>query len=302
MKHPVRRRCEQSLVAVTARLARVLVRLPLKWLRGIADVAAWLVIALAPRRQRMADANIAVAFPDLSPRERRGIARRSVHGICRTMIELLALPRISREDLERLIATPDLSPVREAAQSGSGVLFITAHFGNWEWLGAHLAHQVAPLAVVALDHKHGGVADIINAARASHGVRVLGRDDTREMLRILGSGGMLGMLPDQHAPQGGIRPDFLGQPAWTFTGPAVLAARTGARVFMVFCLREPSGSLRMELLPELQLRDTGDRKEDVEANTRLINDALEQAIREHPDNWLWLHDRWKEQRAPGDER
>jgi len=201
MKHPVRRRCEQSLVAVTARLARVLVRLPLKWLRGIADVAAWLVIALAPRRQRMADANIAVAFPDLSPRERRGIARRSVHGICRTMIELLALPRISREDLERLIATPDLSPVREAAQSGSGVLFITAHFGNWEWLGAHLAHQVAPLAVVALDHKHGGVADIINAARASHGVRMLGRDDTREMLRILGSGGMLGMLPDQHAPK-----------------------------------------------------------------------------------------------------
>lgn len=261
-----------------------------------------MVIALTPRRQRMADANIAVAFPELSPRERRGIARRSVYGISRTMMELLALPRISKADLERLIETPDLSPVRQAAQSGSGVLFLTAHFGNWEWLGAHLEHQVAPLAVVALDHRHGGVADIINAARASHGVRMLGRDDTREMLRILGSGGMLGMLPDQHSPSGGIRMDFLGQPAWTHTGPAVLAARTGARVFMVLCLRERSGALRMELLPELRFMDTGERKEDVAANTRLINDALEQAIREHPDNWLWLHDRWKEQRAPGEKR
>ncbi|MBU0611695.1 MAG: lysophospholipid acyltransferase family protein [Armatimonadetes bacterium] len=298
MKHPLRRRLEQGTVAFAARVVRLLSWLPLAWLRRLADFGAWVTIAVTPRRQRLADANVAAAFPELSAAQRRGIIRRSIWCLTRTMVELFALPRLSKEDLARLIATPDLSPMREAAQSGAGVLFVTAHFGNWEWLGAHLVHQVAPLAVVARDHRHKGLAAMVNGARRSHGVRDLAREDVRGMLRVLSSGGMLGMLPDQHPISGGVRVDFLGRPAWTFTGPAVLAARTGARAFVGFCVREPSGFLRVVVLPELQLVHTDDTEADVVTNTQLINDAIGYGIREYPDNWLWLHDRWRERGAP----
>jgi KDO2-lipid IV(A) lauroyltransferase len=294
MKHPVRRRLEQAAFGLVAKTTRPLTRLPLRWAWWFADHWSWLVILCAPRRQRMADANLAASFPLLTPQERRGIIRRSIRSVSRTMLELFMLPRLSAEDLERLIETPDLTPLREAAQSGDGVIFITAHFGNWEFLAAHVAHQVAPLTVIARDATHRGTAHMINAARQSHGLHIVGRRDTREMLRVLNAGGLLGMLPDQHAAEGGMLMDFLGRPAWTFTGPALLASRTGARVFATFCIRDFNGPFKMMLLPELKLVRTDDREADVVANTRLISDAIEQAIREHPDNWLWLHNRWKE--------
>ncbi len=298
MKHPFQRRLEQGTVALAAQIVRSLSWLPLGWLRRLADFGAWVTIAVTPRRQRLADANVAAVFPQMSPRERRGIVRRSVRSAWRTMVELFALPRLSKEDLDRLIVTPDASRVREAAESGSGVLLITGHFGNWEWLGAQVAHHVAPVTVVARDHRHGGLAAMINEARRSHGVRVLEREGIREMLRVLNSGGVLAMLPDQHASRGGVLVDFLGRPAWTLTGPAVLAARTGARVFVGFCIRDPAGPLRVVALPELQLVRTDDPGADVVTNTQLINDAIGQGIREYPDNWLWLHNRWKERRTP----
>jgi KDO2-lipid IV(A) lauroyltransferase len=303
MKHPVRRRLEQCGVACVARLARPFAGLPLRGIWAVADACACVIAWAAPRRRRMADANLARCFPELSSRDRRQIIQRSIRCMSRTMLELFMLPRLSQQDLERLIETPDLTPLREAVRAGSGVIFITAHYGNWELLGAHLAHQVAPLTVVARDHRHAGLAGMINDARASHGVRMLDRRSTREMLRVLGEGGMLGMLPDQHAAEGGMMMDFLGQPAWVFTGPAVLAARTGARVFAGFCIRDAGTPFRLELLPEIKLVETGDRDADAVTNTRVISEAIEQAIRAHPDNWLWLHNRWKERRArAGDEQ
>jgi len=294
MKHPVRRRLEQIAVAGAAQATRLLTYLPLRWAWWVADNWAGLMILAAPRRQRMADANVAATFPDLTARERRQIIRRSVRNVSRTMLELFMLPRLSQEDLGRLIETPDLTPLREAAQSGDGVIFITAHFGNWEFLAAHVAHQVGPPTVIARDATHPVTAQMINSARESHGLRILGRRDTRDMLRVLNAGGILGMLPDQHAAVGGVLMDFLGRPAWTFTGPALLASRTGARVFATFCVRDFNGGFKMVLSPEIKPVRTGDREADVLAHTRLISDAIEQVIRAHPDNWLWLHNRWKE--------
>jgi Kdo2-lipid IVA lauroyltransferase/acyltransferase len=296
MKRPLRHKLEQSGWALVARFASGLTRLSLRTIRATADAWALLVMAAAPKRQRMADANLAAAFPELTRAQRRAIRRRSAMSIARTMIELLKLPRLSKEDLAQLIVTPDLEPLREAVREGPGVLFIAAHFGNWELMAAHLAHQVTPLTVIARDASHSVTASLINRARESHGTKIIGRRDTREMLRVLTSHGMLGMLPDQHAAEGGMLLEFLGRPAWTFTGPALLASRTGARVFAGFCIRDFDGPFRMVLLPEITLVNTGDRDADVVTNTRLINATIEQAIREHPDNWLWLHNRWKQPR------
>jgi len=296
MKPPWRHRLEQAGWAGAARVAvAVLARLPLGWARFFADGWARLTLIAAPRRRRMAEANVAASFPELGEAECRRIVRRSVRCVARTMMELFMMPRLSKEDLARMIETPDLTAVRAAAQSGCGLVLVTAHYGNWEFLAAHVGHQVAPLTVIARDASHQTTAGLINTARRSHGLDILGRRDTREMLRLLGRGGALGMLPDQHAAEGGVRMDFLGRPAWTFTGPALLAARSGARVFATFCARCEDDRLRMTMR-EIPLVRTDDREADLLVNTRHISDAIEQAIREHPDNWLWLHNRWKEPR------
>ena len=266
-------------------------RLPLSVLRRLADGFAALIMVSARKRQRMADANIAAAFPELSPRERTAIRRASVRNICRTMIELLKLPALSPQDLQRLVRVDNLDLIRETIKE-RGIILLTAHYGNWEWFGARLGTQL-PLTVIARDAAHDITASLINQARASHGMKVIGREDLRRMISVLRNGEALAILPDQHALEGGILTEFLGRPAWSFTGPALLAARTGAAVMPVFAVRQPDGTFNCEVFPPLELQATGDRDADVIANTQIILDAIGEAIRRHPEQWLWMHDRWK---------
>lgn len=295
MKSPRRRNTEQAFVSrLTLFGSWVARRSSLRAGWRVADTCAYLVIHLVPGRQRMADANIAAAFPEMSPRERYLVRRDSVRNICRTMMELLRLPAMTPEDLKSLVKVDDLEPLATALADGRGALIVSAHYGNWEWLGARLAADLEPMTAIARDAAHGTTASLINLARESHGMKVIGREDLREMVRVLRSGKMLGIVPDQHALQGGELLEFMGRPAWTFTGPALLAARTGAHVFPCFCVRNFStGDFTLEIGPEVEMLDSGDRPADLIANTRRITAAIEQAIRRHPEQWLWLHDRWK---------
>ena len=292
-KSTFRHRLEQAVVSRVAWLFSLLAqRVSLRALRGVADAAAGLVMALFQRRQRLAEANIAAAFPEMSASQRTAVRHDSVRSICRTMLELLKLPSIGPAELAELIVLKDFEPVRAALAEGHGLIVVTGHFGNWEWLGARLA-QEGSVAVVARDAPHTLTASLINQARQRHGLEVVGREDTRQMLRILRNGGILGIVPDQHALRGGVLVDFLGRPCWTSTGPALLAARTGARLFPAFCRRLPDGTFEAQVLPEIKLVDTGDREADLITNTRLVNEAIENEIRAYPEQWLWMHDRWK---------
>ena len=257
----------------------------------IADGFAALVMVATRKRQRMADANLAATFPERSHRERDAIRRASVRNICRTMLELFRLPYMSAEQLAACVKL-DAGPMMREVLTQRGILLITAHYGNWEWLGARLAQEV-PITVIARDAAHDLTASIINDARASHGMKVIGRGDLRRMIAVLRSKEVLGILPDQHALNGGVLRNFLGRPAWSFTGPALLAARTGALVLPAFPVRQPDGTFEVEVMPPLDLLDTGDREADLLTNTQSILDTIGDAIRRHPEQWLWLHDRWK---------
>lgn len=258
-------------------------------------------MVLFPRRQRLAAANIAACFPELSAAEVRRIREGSVRNICRTMAELFKLPTITPAELLALTDTSDAAALLACVRDGRGVVAITAHFGNWEWMGAvssALMPELAiPITVVARDAPHGVTAGLINQARQSHRMEVLGTDDLRSMLGVLRRGGILGILPDQHAVASGVKVDFFDRPAWTFSGPAVLAGRTGAAVVPTFCPRLPDGTFKLLVLPEVVMVDTGDRDRDTEENTRRINAAIETAIRMYPDQWLWMHNRWKDRRV-----
>lgn len=295
MKNPLQRRVEQAIVSRIALFTSWWARkLPLRTVWAIADACGAVIIRLFPSRRRLAEKNLAATFPELSEAERSRIFRDSVRNICRTMAEVFRLPALTPEDLRQLIKAPDLSPIREALEAGEGVLIVSAHYGNWEWLGARLSADLpVPFTVIARDAAHNLTSSLINASRESHGMRVIGRQETRRMLKALHSGEMLGIVPDQHASQGGELLDFLGRPAWTFVGPATLAMRTGARVFPCFCVRTFGEGFVLEVQPEVKMVDTGDRAADLTENTRRVTAAIERAIRAHPEQWLWLHDRWR---------
>jgi Kdo2-lipid IVA lauroyltransferase/acyltransferase len=293
-KGRLRRAIEQFVISRIAWLFGRLVKgMSLRACRRVADSFAWLLGVFFTRRMRLADRNIAAAFPEMSPTQRKAVRVGAVRNIARTMIELLKMAWLSPEELAQLVRFEGLERIRAAREQGRGILLLTAHYGNWEVMGAALTPEFGQLSVIARDAPHGLTATLINQARERHNMRVLAQTDVREIVTTLKSGGLLGVLPDQHAAAGGVLLDFLGRPAWVFTGPATMAMRTGAAVVPGFCVRGADGNLIAQVGAPIEMADTGDREADVLENTRRISGAIEQAIREHPDMWLWLHDRWK---------
>jgi len=148
--------------------------------------------------------------------------------------------------------------------------------------------------VVARDANDPLTASLINRARESKGIAVLGREDLKALIGALRANECVAILPDQHAAKGGIWVDFMGRPASTHPGPATLAERTGCAVVPVFAFREADDTIRCRVLPALELVATADREYNIRANTQLFNDVIGEQIRQRPEQWLWLHDRWKE--------
>jgi len=253
------------------------------------------ICVLAPSRQRLAVDNMQRALGDrFTPRQYRALARRVTRDLCRTLIELIKLPYLSRARVAEMVALEGVEHLHSALAAGHGAVLLTGHFGNWELLGARLAGAAGlPITVIARDSAESFTAQLINRSRASHGMEVVERENLRAVLRALQANRIVGILPDQHVAGGGIVVDFLGRPAATAVGAATLALRTGCAVVPGFIYREPGGGFRIRIGPALELPRSGDRERDVRESTQLFNDVLGAAIRGRPEQWLWLHRRWK---------
>jgi KDO2-lipid IV(A) lauroyltransferase len=294
-KTAVRRGAERLVTRLlTAGFARVIRALPLRFGRRLANLYGYLLYALTLRRQRLADRNLQATFGDrLSSRERRRIRLAVTQNMCKVFVELFKMSTFTAEQIRDLVPAEGAEILYRALARGNGVMAITGHFGNWELLGARLTAEGVGLAVVARDASDAGVASLINECRERLGMKVFGKRDLRGMNAHLRANGVLGILPDQHSRKGSILLDFLGRPAWTVRSPALLALRTGAALVPAFCLRQPDDSLRAIVLPEIDTEGLGDRDEATVELTRRINAVLEEQILAHPDQWLWLHNRWK---------
>lgn len=276
-------------------IAWVVRHVPARWLPAMASGIARVLVLLTGKRQQLAERNIRMALgEELSDERVREIRLGCVRNVVMTLVELLRLPAMSKEDIIEKVSVSGLEHLNAALSRGKGALLITAHFGNWELSAARIAAEGYVITGVARDAAHSATANTINSARRSAGVGVINREDTREMLRILRGNGMLAILPDQHAAMGGVAVEFMGRPAMMATGPAKLAMRTGCRVVPGACTREAGNSLYLEIQPAIELVDTGDAEADIVANTQLMSDAIGAHIRKRPEQWLWLHNRWKD--------
>jgi KDO2-lipid IV(A) lauroyltransferase len=184
--------------------------------------------------------------------------------------------------------------IKNAYEKGKGVLALTAHFGNWELLTVIAAMIRFPLNIVVRPLDFKPLDHFIFNLRTRYGGKIIPKQRSfRSIIRCLNRGEMVALLMDQNVDwYEGVFVDFMGHRACTNKGLALLALKTGAPVVPVFMIREKKG-FRAEFGPEVSTVKTGDKQKDIEVNTRDYNRVLENVIRRHPDQWFWIHQRWK---------
>lgn len=281
-------------------LARAAVRLALAGFRrmpeatrtAVAGAMGRLAFALGIRRRVTLD-NLAAAFPAWSALERRAVARRTYGNMARAALEAVLGARQPPADLGASVVSDELRTIDRALTAGRGALVVTAHLGSWEVLGAELTRRGVPLHAVVRPLSGAFNAEVV-AARVRSGLRLIpARGALPAALAALRRNEVVTVLLDQavggrHA----LFVPFFGRPAATTPLVSVAALRSGAPVFLALAPRE-EGRLRLRVEGPFPVPSTGNWRQDVWTHTAELTAALERAIREHPDQWLWLHRRWK---------
>jgi Kdo2-lipid IVA lauroyltransferase/acyltransferase len=273
-------------------------RLSRRHIRALARLIGRLAWILGIRR-RVALENLRYAFPELPEPERRRIARGAYENMALTALESLTATAQPEDALDGIVQWENRELFERSHAEGKGVLVATAHLGNWELLGSVLARQGLPLHAVVRPLR-GAVNERIVRSRLQSGLRLIAaRGAIRGMLRALSGGGVVCMLLDQVMPADkGVFVPFFGRPASTTPGLSVAARRTGAPVLVAASIRE-GDALRLHLEGPFPVPQTGDVEADIRAHTAEVTAAIERLIRRHPEQWLWLHRRWKVRPPPG---
>lgn len=254
-----------------------------------------LVFRLAGRHRRIALDNLLRAFGgEITPGQAREITRRVFVNLVRILFEIGWLLRLDPRDARRQIRLDGWDRLTRQLRRGKGALVLLAHAGNWELLSAMVLFAPTPVNVLYRPLDYKPLDRFFRDLRSRFGATPIStRRSAREVIRALKRGEVVGILMDQNVDwYEGVFVEFFGRRAATNKGFALLALKTGAPVLPAYLIREAQG-YRVAIWPEIPLIRTGDRTKDIEANTQQYNDAIERFVRRHPDQWFWVHQRWK---------
>jgi KDO2-lipid IV(A) lauroyltransferase len=245
--------------------------------------------------RRTAERNLAAAFPSRSPQERRAIVRAAFAHFGRLAMEMLKFGTLTPAEMLARVEIEGEERGRAAHAQGKGVLFVTGHFGFWELQALVHAARVAPISVLARALDNPYLNRLLENIRRRTGNAVIYRNGTiRRVMRELLAGRGVAVLIDQHIlSRDAISVDFFQHPAATTPAVAALALRTGAPVIPVFALPLPGGRIRM-IYEHPVAPPPPDSPDPVREFTQRCTDVLEMYVRRHPELWLWMHRRWRE--------
>jgi KDO2-lipid IV(A) lauroyltransferase len=246
------------------------------------------------KRRWYAERNLRVAYGDaLSAEERGALIQRTFEHWGKSLIDFLRAPALTDAQRDSLVTGVEGREGLEALRAeGKGFILVTGHLGNFEFLGRWLADQGVPSTVIVRDPSNQAFAAYVRKMREYGGNEALSRGTSpRELLSRLRKGRIITLGVDQNCND--LFVPFFGMPAGTPTGPAVIALRTGAKLLPAFCVREPDDSYRIIFGEPIIPEPTGDRDVDVARVTAQASAALERVVRRYPEQWLWLHNRWK---------
>ncbi len=289
----MRHRLEYAPVRVIVRIFAVL---PRPVARGLGIALAHLMRLLHRRLWQVGMRNLKLAFPEKPNAERKRILRGVYTSLGRLLAEFTKFPEYTKDNVKRIAVYEGFENFERARERGKGVLFMTAHLGGWE-IGA-FAHSIYgnPLNVMMRELDNPYLDRLVTEYRSLHGNRMMLKDDfARGLIGAMRRGETVGILMDTNmTPPQGVFVNFFGHLACTASGVARVALRTGATVVPAFTIWDREiGKYRIHFDPPIQLANTGNDETDAITNTAAFTKKIEEFVRRYPDQWLWVHRRWK---------
>jgi len=287
---------ERIQYAVAWVFVKMLGVLPRAVARGFAAGTIRLLLLLLPKMRKTAEFNLRLAFPEWSDAQRRAVLNGMARNLGWMAAEFARLPRYTRENIENVVVLDGHENFLEGQRRGNGVLYLTGHIGAWELSSFAHALYGFPLHYMARPLDNARVNALVNEYRCLSGNRPIFKNESaRTILKMLRESGTIGILADQNTmPEEGVFVDFFGETACTTTGIARVALHTGAAVVPGYAIwDEGIRKYRLRFEPPVELIRTGDADKDIFENTQRFAKVMEQIIRKYPEQWVWVHARWK---------
>jgi len=278
-----------TLCLTFARATRIL---PLSWSRAVGRALAAVAYHVVPRIKRVGFSNLDLAYGDaLSKKEKTRILKESVRNVGIVAAEFSRIPLLAQDEFfQRWVRLEGAEHIKSPGRA----LFISAHLGNWEWLtGAFLRLGYNTAGVVRL-LRDPRLNTYIDTIRQSNGGRTIEKAQAgAEILKLLRDGWCVGILVDQNPHESAVPVKFFGVDTWATAAPAMLAVRAKVPVHPSSMVRQPDGTYVLRIYPPLGLVTEGGLRANLLENSQRCQDAIEALVREHPEQWLWIHRRWK---------
>jgi Kdo2-lipid IVA lauroyltransferase/acyltransferase len=262
----------------------------------IGDVIGFLWFDVFRIRRNVAIQNVGIAFPEMAEMDRVEIARWSLRHMGRTIVEYSLFPFFSRKKADQLFRYEGLEQVDEVLKLGKGAIFVTLHLGNGDLAISALSKRGYPISLISKEFKSRWLNDLWFGMRRKHGTQFISAEKSSfDILRTLKRNGIVVFVLDQFmGPPIGVRTLFFGKETGTALGCALMAGRTGTPVFSTYTYRADDGkhvAVIEDLIPFL---DNGPREKNIAVMTQVYTDKIESIVRRHPEQWMWIHRRWKE--------
>ena len=282
--------------AVAWTFVKTLGALPRTVARSLGAAGAQALLVLRPKLAKTAEFNLKLAFPEWSESERSAVMKAMTRNLGWMAAEFARFPRYTTENIESVVILDGHENFLAGQSRGKGVLYLTGHIGAWELSSFAHALYGFPLHYMARPLDNGPLDALVNESRGLSGNKPIFKNESaRQILRVLKGAGTVGILADQNTmPEEGVWVDFFGTPACTTTGIARVALHTDAAVVPGYAYWDESlRKYRLRFEPPVELVRSGDNERDVLENTRRFSKVIEKIIREHPEQWVWVHARWK---------
>jgi len=247
------------------------------------------------KRRLIAYANLKAAFAkDKSPKELKGITKRVYQNLVQTFVEVLNLTKINRKYVDSYVEVVNMDRIQNASKSGRGTILLTGHFGDWELSSLVSSVEGFPIMVLAREQKMKRMNELLNQLRESNGCKVIRKGmSTKNIFKALYEKNIVGILSDQDSGKNGIFVDFFGRPVSCNSGPFEIAERTNSLILPNFIVRTKGPCHKLILEEYIDLNDLSSSRESIKQGLVIFTNLLESYIRKYPDQWLWLHKRWK---------
>jgi KDO2-lipid IV(A) lauroyltransferase len=250
---------------------------------------------LSPKQRLITIHNLRCAFPEKNMVEIKNIARGAYRTLGITVADFFEIPSLTRDNIGNLVEVEGLEYCTKALEKNKGILMLGAHFGNWELAAAAFSLMFKPAVITYRPLDSPVIDNLVLWVRSCTGnVLIDKKRAMRKMLRSLAHNEIVATMVDQNmAWQEGIFVDFFGRLACTTTGLALITLHTEAPVIPAYLVRLADGRYKMIIKEEIQIVRTDDNNQDVRVNTQNFTRVIEDLVREYPDQWFWLHQRWK---------